>query len=109
MTTFTSEDRENAKKLVDEAPYNPGYEDAVVVPFKKAETVEHKKQQWELAFDDWVKLLETANAKELLKDPSASFDEGWRQAAMISLATIQQILGNANPDLIRILEKRLLK
>lgn len=31
MTTFTSEDRENAK-LVDEAPYHPGYEDAVVYP-----------------------------------------------------------------------------
>ena len=31
MTTFTSEDRENAK-LVEEAPYNPGYEDAVVYP-----------------------------------------------------------------------------
>lgn len=32
MTTFTSEDRENANKLVEEAPYNPGYEDAVVYP-----------------------------------------------------------------------------
>ena len=32
MTTFTSEDRENAKKLVDEAPYHPGYEEAVVYP-----------------------------------------------------------------------------
>jgi len=31
MTTFTSEDRENAK-LVAEAPYSPGYEDAVVYP-----------------------------------------------------------------------------
>lgn len=31
MTTFTSEDRANATKLVEEAPYHPGYEDAVVV------------------------------------------------------------------------------
>lgn len=31
MTTFTSEDRINASKLVEEAPYHPGYEDAVVV------------------------------------------------------------------------------
>lgn len=31
MTTFTSEDREQAK-LVEEAPYHPGYEDAVVYP-----------------------------------------------------------------------------
>lgn len=30
MTTFTSEDRINATKLVEEAPYHPGYEDAVV-------------------------------------------------------------------------------
>lgn len=31
MTTFTSEDRLNAIKIVEEAPYHPGYEDAVVV------------------------------------------------------------------------------
>jgi hypothetical protein len=31
MTTFTTEDRKNAK-LVEEAPYHPGYEDAVVYP-----------------------------------------------------------------------------
>jgi GTP cyclohydrolase I len=32
LTTFTSDDRQNATKLVDEAPYHPGYEDAVVTP-----------------------------------------------------------------------------
>ena len=32
MTTFTSEDLENSKKIVDEAPYHPGYEDAVPNP-----------------------------------------------------------------------------
>ncbi len=32
MTTFTSEDRNNATKLVKEAPYHPGYEDAAVNP-----------------------------------------------------------------------------
>jgi hypothetical protein len=31
MTTFTTEDREKAQKLVNEAPYHPGYEDAVVI------------------------------------------------------------------------------
>jgi hypothetical protein len=31
MTTFTSEDRLNAIKIVEEAPYHPGYEDAVVL------------------------------------------------------------------------------
>lgn len=33
MTTFTSEDRANATKYLDEAPYHPGYED--VVPAKQ--------------------------------------------------------------------------
>ena len=32
MTTFTSEDLENSKKIVEEAPYHPGYEDAVPNP-----------------------------------------------------------------------------
>ena len=82
MTTFTTQDRVEA---------------------------ERKKEQWELAYDDWLKLLDRANAKELLLDPSACFDEGWRNAAMISIATVTQILGNTNPDLIRILEKRLLR
>lgn len=82
MTTFTTEDRKEA---------------------------ERKKEQWELAYDDWLKLLDRANAKELLEDPSACFDEGWRNAAMICIGTVTQILGNSNPDLIRILEKRLLR
>jgi len=30
LTTFTSEDRNNATKLVEEAPYHPGYEDAAM-------------------------------------------------------------------------------
>ena len=29
MTTFTTQDRLEAQKLVKEAPYQPGYEDAV--------------------------------------------------------------------------------
>lgn len=33
MTTFTTEDKEEAyRKKVEEAPYHPGYEDAVVYP-----------------------------------------------------------------------------
>ena len=31
MTTFTSEDRNNASKLVEEAPFHPGYEDAAMM------------------------------------------------------------------------------
>jgi hypothetical protein len=30
MTTFTTEDRERAIKIVQEAPYHPGYEDAAM-------------------------------------------------------------------------------
>jgi hypothetical protein len=34
MTTFTSDDREEEyKKIVEAAPYQPGYEDAVPIPF----------------------------------------------------------------------------
>ena len=34
MTTFTSDDREEAyKKIVEAAPFQPGYEDAVPIPF----------------------------------------------------------------------------
>jgi hypothetical protein len=29
MTTFTSEDRINATKILEEAPYHPGYEDVI--------------------------------------------------------------------------------
>ena len=32
MTTFTSEDRDNASKYVDEAPYHPGYEGVIPDP-----------------------------------------------------------------------------
>ena len=41
------------------------------------------KEQWELAFEDWQALLDRANAKELLDDPSAVWDEAWRQATML--------------------------
>ena len=34
MTTFTSDDREEAyKKIVEAAPNQPGYEDAIPIPF----------------------------------------------------------------------------
>jgi len=32
MTSFTTEDRMNANKLVEEAPFHPGYEDAIIKP-----------------------------------------------------------------------------
>jgi hypothetical protein len=64
MTTFTTDDRENAMK----------------------------KEAWEVAYDDWVALLNTANAKELLQDPSACFDEAWRQATMVITQIVTQQL-----------------
>lgn len=68
MTTFTTEDKENAYNpglscvtpssatglevdLVAEAPYHPGYEDAVMAPkndFTVVNTNEYKKQMQEL-------------------------------------------------------------
>jgi hypothetical protein len=51
-----------------------------------------KKEAWEEAYDDWVKLLDTANAKELLQDPSACFDEAWRQATMVITQIVTQQL-----------------
>ena len=40
--------------------------------------------QWEQAFDDWVALLERADAMSLLADPKAIWDEAWRQATILS-------------------------
>ena len=40
--------------------------------------------QWEQAFEDWVALLERAEAKDLLSDPKAIWDEAWRQAIILS-------------------------
>jgi len=64
---------------------------------------------WEQSYDDWVALLERANAKDMLNDPKACFDEGWRQAAMIA-ASIVQHNQNATPLEIAVyLERKLLK
>jgi hypothetical protein len=49
----------------------------------------YKKQKWENAFDEWVRLLQVANAEEeMLKDPKAVWDEAWRHAFMISLSIV---------------------
>ena len=56
MTTFTSDDREEAyKKIVVEAPYQPGYEDAVPIPFagwvSQELTNEEIMAEWEKSED----------------------------------------------------------
>jgi len=81
MTTFTTEDREQAMK----------------------------KQHWEEAFDDWKALLATANASSLLRNPSSCFDEGWRQAAMIAIALIQSNPEASSLDVATLVERKLLK
>lgn len=47
MTTFTSDDREEAyRKKVEEAPYHPGYEGAVVKPNPVYRGVDPAKMLW---------------------------------------------------------------
>lgn len=47
MTTFTSDDREEAYKTkVKEAPYHPGYEDAVITPMPKYVGMDPTKMLW---------------------------------------------------------------
>ena len=47
MTTFTSDDREEAYKTkVEEAPYHPGYEDAVITPTPKYVGMDPTKMLW---------------------------------------------------------------
>lgn len=48
------------------------------------------KQNWEIAFDDWEKLLNQANARDLLADPKAVWDEAWRQVAMVAINVAEQ-------------------
>jgi len=64
---------------------------------------------WEQSFEDWETLLDRADAREILKDPKACFDEGWRQAAMIATSIVQHNQ-NATPLEIAVyLERKLLK
>ena len=49
MTSFTSEDRINATKLVEEAPYHPGYEDAVPVTLNNIDEGGYESHEMNLA------------------------------------------------------------
>jgi hypothetical protein len=47
------------------------------------------KEKQEEAYDDWVKLLKSANAEEeFLTDPKASWLEAWTQATMIAWSIV---------------------
>ena len=48
------------------------------------------KQNWETAFEDWQKLLTDAKALDLLNDPTAVWDEAWRQVAMGAIDVAEQ-------------------
>lgn len=64
---------------------------------------------WEQSYDDWVTLLERANAKDMLNDPKACFDEGWRQAAMIAASIVQHNQHATPLEIAVYLERKLLK
>lgn len=44
MNTFTSEDRDNASKYIDEAPYHPGYEGVIPDPQLKLDLPNTEEQ-----------------------------------------------------------------
>jgi len=50
-----------------------------------------QKEQWEKAYEDWIKLLQRANAEEeMLGDPKAIWDEAWKQASMICWGIVDE-------------------
>ena len=64
---------------------------------------------WEQSFEDWEKLLERASATDMLKDPKACFDEGWRQAAMIAASIVQHNQHATPLEIAVFIERKLLK
>jgi len=64
---------------------------------------------WEQSYDDWVKLLERADAKDMLNDSKACFDEGWRQAAMIAASIVQHNQHATPLEIAVFIERKLLK
>jgi hypothetical protein len=48
------------------------------------------KQNWEIAYEDWEKLLTDAKATDLMQDPKAVWDEAWRQVAMVAIHVAEQ-------------------
>ena len=49
------------------------------------------KENQEIAYDDWIKLLQRANCEEeFLKDPKAIWLEAWSQATMIAWSIVEE-------------------
>ena len=52
-------------------------------------TIMFIKEKQEVAYDDWVKLLKSANAEEeFLTDPKAIWLEAWTQATMTAWSIV---------------------
>jgi hypothetical protein len=68
------------------------------------------KQQWEIAYEDWQSLLKEANARELLDDPKAVWDEAWRQVVMLSYQIVDMNSDKETAEKIKQqLERKLLR
>lgn len=60
---------------------------------------------WEQSFNDWKKLLQDHEAEELLKDPSAVWDEAWRHVVML---TCNMVNNHGQAELSEKIQKALL-
>jgi len=68
------------------------------------------KQQWEIAYEDWEKLLRDANATDLLEDPKAVWDEAWRQVVMLSTQIVDMTADEKTAEKIKTqLERKLMR
>ena len=68
------------------------------------------KQQWEVAYEDWEKLLKDANATDLLEDPKAVWDEAWRQVVMLSTQIVDMAADEKTAEKIKTqLERKLMR
>jgi hypothetical protein len=68
------------------------------------------KQQWEIAYEDWERLLRDAKATDLLDDPKAIWDESWRQVIMLASQIIESETDKETADKIKLkLERKLLR
>lgn len=99
MTTFTSEDRENAK-LVEEAPYHPGYEDAVVYPtviVDSGASVQDREDSMQMLRDQIhaqqaeIKALRTAlmYAPKISSDAEQALKE-WESTESLPVSEVEQ-------------------
>ena len=82
MTTFTTEDLTNAKKLVEEAPYHPGYEDAAVNAVEagrplsvviRERMIKDKKRFW--AGDNISDYISKTDKEQLIKEATEAFEK----------------------------------